>query len=51
MKCLTIIFGVVCMIFILFLLFRKTLKDVEFDADEEIYINTTGEGKQKAENN
>lgn len=47
MKCLAIILGVVGMIFILFLLFRKTLKCVEFDTDEEIYINTNTDGKQK----
>jgi len=51
MKCIAIILGVVGMIFILFLLFRKTLKGVEFDADEEIYINTTVGTKQKEKNN
>jgi len=47
MKCLAIILGVVGMIFILFLLFRKTLRGVEFDTDEEIYTNTNADRKRK----
>lgn len=50
MKCIAIILGVVCMISILFLLFRRILKGIEFDADEDIYTNTNIDRKQKAEN-
>lgn len=51
MKYVAIILGIVVVVFILFLLFRGMLKEIEFDMDEEIYMNAYLDRKQKTENN
>jgi len=51
MKCILIILGIVVIVFILFLLFHGMLKEIEFDIDEEIYMNAYLDKKHKTENN